>query len=176
MSQKTTTSPVRQNFHQETEDGLNKQINMELLASYTYLAMAFHFERSDVALPGFHRFFKKQSEDERHHAMMLMEYLNKRGGNIVLADIAKPSKRSWDSPLEAMQDALSLEKQVNQALLDLHSIGSSHNDANFCDFIESEFLTEQVDSIRELAGYVTRLKRVGPGLGEYMFDNETLGE
>lgn len=43
------------------------------------------------------------------------------------------------------------------------------------DFIE-EFLEEQVTSIKELGEYVTNLKRVGSGLGEYMFDKETLGD
>lgn len=43
------------------------------------------------------------------------------------------------------------------------------------DFLE-HFLEEQVDSIKMLGEYVTTLKRVGPGLGEYMFDKETLGD
>ena len=42
------------------------------------------------------------------------------------------------------------------------------------DFIEEHFLTEQVESIKEIAGFITNLKRVGPGLGEYQFDKETL--
>ena len=44
------------------------------------------------------------------------------------------------------------------------------------DFLEKEFLEEQVESIKKLSEYVTNLKRVGPGLGEYMFDKETLGD
>jgi len=44
------------------------------------------------------------------------------------------------------------------------------------DWLESEFLDEQVKSIKEISEYVTNLKRVGPGLGEYMFDKETLDE
>lgn len=32
-------SLVRQNFHEECEDALNKQINVELYASYVYLSM-----------------------------------------------------------------------------------------------------------------------------------------
>ena len=30
---------VRQNFHKNCEDAINKQINMELYASYVYLSM-----------------------------------------------------------------------------------------------------------------------------------------
>ena len=32
-------SQCRQNYHQDSEMGVNKQINMELFASYTYLSM-----------------------------------------------------------------------------------------------------------------------------------------
>jgi ferritin heavy chain len=42
------------------------------------------------------------------------------------------------------------------------------------DFLETEFLAEQVESIKQFSDYVTNLKRVGSGLGEYMFDKETL--
>lgn len=39
-----------------------------------------------------------------------------------------------------------------------------------------KFLEEQVESIKKLADIVTKLKRVGPGLGEYLFDKEELQE
>lgn len=42
------------------------------------------------------------------------------------------------------------------------------------DFIEGNFLEEQVESIKQFSDYVTNLKRVGPGLGEYQFDKLTL--
>lgn len=32
-------SQVRQNFHKDCEDAINRQINIELYASYVYLAM-----------------------------------------------------------------------------------------------------------------------------------------
>jgi len=47
------------------------------------------------------------------------------------------------------------------------------------DFLESNFLGEQVDSIKELSDFVGTLKRMeGPSypLGEYHFDKMTLGE
>lgn len=43
------------------------------------------------------------------------------------------------------------------------------------DFIESEYLEEQVTAIKELSDHVTQLKRVGSGLGEYQYDINTLG-
>ncbi|PAA66162.1 hypothetical protein BOX15_Mlig006278g2 [Macrostomum lignano] len=169
-------SRVRQNFHEDCEAAINKQINMELYASYTYQAMHFHFLREDVALKGIAGFFGKSSEEEREHAEKLMKYQNMRGGTIVLQDVQKPAKQTWGSMLEAIQDALELEKVVNQSLLDLQKLADSRGDPQLCDFIEGEYLKEQVESIKELADHATNLKRVGSGLGEFMYDKEAFGE
>jgi len=168
-------SVVRQNYHENCEAGVNKQINLELYASYVYQSMYFYFDREDVALPGFAKFFNDSSKEEREHAELLMKFQNQRGGRIVLQDIKKPERDEWGTGLDAMQAALTLEKQVNQSLLDLHGVAGAHNDAQMCDFIENHYLTEQVEAIKQLADYCTNLRRSGPGLGEYLFDKHTLG-
>jgi len=165
-------SQVRQNFHVETEQVLNDQINMELSASYVYQSMAFYFDRDDVALPGFSKFFKHNSDEEREHAEKFMKYLNSRGGRIVLKDIKRPDNDEWGTGLNALQTALNLEKQVNASLLSLHAVASTHNDPHLSNFIEEEFLTEQVEAIKELGDHVTKLNRAGSGLGEYLYDKE----
>lgn len=166
------TSLVRQNFHEDCEQGINKQINLELYASYVYLSMAYYFDRCDVALPGHYKYFKEASDEEREHAMKFMSYQNKRGGSIILTPIESPDKNDWVGAHDAMTEALKLERRVNESLLALHGIASKHNDANFLDFLETEYLQEQVDSMKELADHVTKLERVGEGLGVYMFDQE----
>lgn len=42
----------------------------------------------------------------------------------------------------------------------------------FCDFLETHYLEEQVKAIEELSKYITNLGRVGSGLGEFIFDKE----
>nr|UYM80471.1 ferritin-like protein 2 [Phoronopsis harmeri] len=169
-----SVSQCRQNYHEQNEAGINKQINLELYASYTYQSMAFYFDRDDVALKGFYKYFKHASDEEREHAEKMMKFQNQRGGRIVLQDIKKPEKDEWTSGLAAMQAALELEKNVNQSLLDLHKLASNNGDAQMCDWIESNFLTEQVEAIKEIGGHIINLKRVGTGLGEFMFDKQTL--
>lgn len=165
-------SRPRQNFHQESEAGINKQINMELYASYVYQSMAYYFDRDDVALKGFSKFFKDSAEEEREHAEKFMKYQNMRGGRVVLQSIQKPDKDEWGSGLEALETALALEKTVNQSLLDLHKIADKHGDAQMTDMIEGEYLKEQVEAIKDISDKITNLKRVGPGLGEWHFDKE----
>ena len=88
-------SQVRQNYHDECEAGINGQIELELYAFYTYLSMASHFDRDDVALSGFADYFRKAAHEEMEHAQKLMEFQNKRGGRVVLKDIKKPAKDEW---------------------------------------------------------------------------------
>ena len=45
-------------------------------------------------------------------------------------------------------------------------------DAHLCDFLEENFLDEQVDAIKEISEWITKLKRAGPGLGYHMIDKE----
>ncbi|XP_015510601.1 soma ferritin-like [Neodiprion pinetum] len=165
-------SMIRQNFHPECENALNNQINLELYASYVYLSMAYHFDRHDIALSGLSSYFKKASDDERNHAMKFLTYQNKRGGRIVFMDIKCPEKGDWGTGKDAMIEALNLEKKVNESLLNLHTTASVHSDPNFLDFLETEFLQEQVDSIKEIGNHVTNLERVGEGLGVFMFDKQ----
>ena len=125
-------SRIRQNYKEDCEALVNKQINMELYASYVYMSMvgltctyfalldltlifqqAYYFDRDDVAYSGFSAFFKKNSDEERDHAEKFIKYQNRRGGKVVFQDIAKPTTMEWGTPLEAMEAALELEKTVS---------------------------------------------------------------
>ena len=162
----------RQNFHEDCEAGINKQINMELSASYIYHALGHLCEREDVAFPGLAKYFKKASEEEREHADKFMDYQHKRGGKIVYHDIKRPDVEAYKSPKAMLTFALSLERDVNQALLDLHAVADKHGDAQMADFIEGEYLKEQVEGEKELSDLITRANRCGDGLGAFMFDKE----
>uniref|UniRef100_A0AAY4CXN8 Ferritin n=1 Tax=Denticeps clupeoides TaxID=299321 RepID=A0AAY4CXN8_9TELE len=171
-------SRIRQNYHYDCEAAVNKMINMELFASYTYTSMGYFFSRDDVALPGFAHFFKENSKEEREHAEKFLEFQNKRGGRIFLYDVKKPERNEWGSGLEALMCAQQLEKKVNQALLDLHKLATDNEDPHLCDFLESHYLTEQVESIKKLGGHITNLTKMDAGnnkMAEYLFDKHTLG-
>merc|ERR1712241_557573 len=168
---KMAVSKIRQNYHEDCEALINKQINMEFYASYVYLSMSSYFSRDDQALPGFAAHFAEESEEEREHGMKLMAYQSKRGGRCVFQDIAKPVSMEWGTCLEAMEAALELEKMVNRSLLELTKAADDKGDSNLSDFVD-EFLEEQVASIKSIGDTITKLKRVGDGLGLFLFDKE----
>ncbi|KAL6003111.1 Ferritin-3, chloroplastic [Asimina triloba] len=151
---------------------------VEYNVSYVYHALFAYFDRDNVALRGFAKFFKESSEEERQHAEKLMEYQNKRGGRVKLQSIVMPHTE-YDHPekgdaLYAMELALSLEKLTNEKLLNLHRVADHCNDAQMADFVESEFLGEQVDAIKKISEFVAQLRRVGKGHGVWHFDQMLL--
>merc|ERR1712227_671562 len=130
---KMAVSKIRQNYHEDCEALINKQINMEFYASYVYLSMSSFFNRDDQALHGFADHFKKESNEERAHGMKLMEY---------------------------------------QSLLDIHKVAGDKGDGHLCDFLESEYLSEQVEGIKAVGDLITKMKRAGDGLGLHIIDKE----
>ncbi|XP_075694928.1 ferritin light chain, oocyte isoform-like [Rhinoderma darwinii] len=173
------SSQIRQNYHQDSEAGVNRAVNLVLQASYVYQSLQFYFDRDDVALAKFSKFFHERSEEKNEQAETFLKFQNKRGGRIVLQDVKKPEADEWGNGTSAMDYALKLEKSVNQAFLDLHKIATDHADPHMCDFLENEYLKKEVELIKKLGDNITNLKRVKAaedGMGEYLFDKLTLGE
>ncbi|KAJ4972406.1 hypothetical protein NE237_005505 [Protea cynaroides] len=171
-------SLARQKYNDMCEAAVNEQINVEYNVSYVYHAMYAYFDRDNVALKGLAKFFKESSEEERGHAEKLMEYQNKRGGRVVLQPIVPSQSEFYDEEkgdaLYAMELGLALEKLTNEKLLKLHSVAEQNHDVQMTDFVESEFLTEQVEAIKKMSEYVAQLRRVGKGHGVWHFDQMLL--
>jgi ferritin heavy chain len=178
VPQEVDQSLARHKYLDECEAAINEQINVEYNVSYVYHAMFAYFDRDNVALKGFAKFFRESSEEEREHAEKLMKYQNKRGGRVKLNSIVMPLTE-FDHPekgdaLYAMELALALEKLVNEKLLALHGVATQANDPQMTDFLEGEFLEEQVESIKKISEYVAQLRRVGKGHGVWHFDQALL--
>ncbi|KAL9231459.1 hypothetical protein vseg_006686 [Gypsophila vaccaria] len=173
-------SLARHKFADECEAAINEQINVEYNVSYVYHAMFAYFDRDNVALKGLAKFFKESSEEEREHAEKLMEYQNKRGGKVKLQSILMPLSEfdhaEKGDALHAMELALSLEKLTNEKLLSLHHVAEKNNDVQLQEFVEGEFLSEQVEAIKKISEYVAQLRRVGKGHGVWHFDQMLLRE
>merc|ERR1712025_904994 len=169
---KMSVSKIRTNFHANSESLINKQINMELHASYVYMSMAAYFDRDDVALQGFAKRFRDNSDEEREHAQKLINYQNMRGGRVVFQNVTKPNTDDWESALSAVEASLELEKKVHESILAMHKNADEHGDAQLTDFLEGEYLKEQVEAQKEIGDLITRMKRAGENLGLHLIDKE----
>merc|ERR1712215_580273 len=173
-STKMAMSKVKQNFQPDCEALINKQINMELYASYVYLSMSAYFAQDGIALHGFSKRFRAASSEEKEHAEKLIDYQTMRGGRVTFREIAKPSSDDWGTALEAVLASLELEKTVTEALNALHKVADENHDGQLTDFIEGEYLKEQVEAIKDIADLVTKMKRAGDGLGLHVIDKELM--
>ena len=159
------------NWSVECENLLNEQINLEHMAFYQYLALYSYFNRDNVSLQNTANYFLKASNEEKGHAEKMIQYQLKRGGKVVLQTINPPA-HEWGNVdktdiLHSFEEALFLEQKVYEHLLKLHEIA----DPQFADYLETEFLEEQIDAMNELAHYIAQLKRIGSnGHGILYFD------
>jgi ferritin heavy chain len=174
-------SLARQRFQVSCESAINDQINVEYNVSYIYHAMFSYFDRDNIALPGLAKYFKEASEEEREHAEKLMKYQNKRGGRVKLLSIILPPMEFANSEkgdaLYAMELTLSLEKLTTEKLYTLHKVAEEMHDVQLTDYIESEYLAEQIEAIKKVSEYVAQLRRIGQdGHGVYYWDRVLLEE
>ncbi|KAM9048251.1 LOW QUALITY PROTEIN: ferritin light chain-like [Megaptera novaeangliae] len=142
------SSQIRQNYSTEVEAAVNRLVNMHLRASYTYLSLGFSLHREDLTLEGVGHFFCELAEE----------------------------KLEGGKTQDAVEAAVFTEKNLNQALVDLHVLGSAHADPHLCDFLD-HFLDEQVKFIQKMGDHLLDLRKLaGPqaGLDEHFFERLTL--
>ena len=163
-------------WSKECENGLNLQINYELDASHQYLSLYNYFNKDNVGLVNLSNYFKKCSDEEREHAFKMIQYQQKRGGTPKLTTI-NSYNHNFDNNsnkiLDAFQLICKLEEDIYVKLKELHKIGEESSDPQFTDFIEGEFLSEQVDAIYEIKQYISQLKLIGNnGHGLWNFNQQ----
>lgn len=69
------------------------------------------------------------------------------GGHSLFQDLPKPSQEKWVRPVTLMDAAVFIEKNQNEACVDLRAPGSAWAEPA-CDFRESRFLERQVKLIK----------------------------
>ena len=151
------------------EKAMNEQINKELYSSYLYLGMAAHFEAENLG--GFAQWMKIQTAEEISHAMKFFNFINERGGTVVLGAIDKPSSQ-YASVEEVFAKTLEHEKFVTKSINNLYALARELNDNASLIFLEW-FITEQVEEEKNAADILGKLKYVGKQpAGILMLDKE----
>ncbi|KAH9286804.1 Ferritin [Echinococcus granulosus] len=158
----------------EMEKDLNDQISLEYEAFYLYEQLAAYFARSDKALFGFSKYFRKAADEERHHAHELTEIINKRMGTVTLKKVEIPltTPTTWQTPAMALQMALDKEIQVSQTINSIYARAQDLNDYHIQDRLE-HFVNEQATAIFKLRSLITRVEGKNDAV-EYLIDQELL--
>jgi len=157
----------------------------ELKASMQYMAMAAHFSKDSINRPGFAKIFFEAASEEREHAIKLIHYLLMRGeltssvSNMIKKSLTPPVT-TWSNAASALRDALQLEASVTKkirTLIEVCEDEKTFNDYHFVDYLTGDFLTEQYEGQRDLAGKLSNLDKLMDkhgAIGEFLFDKKLL--
>ena len=138
------------------QDAINDQIGHEFFSAYLYLAMSAHFET--LNLRGFAGWMRTKFSEEQVHALKFFDYLNDRGGKVVLPAIAQP-KTSWKTNLEVFEESLKHERGVTARIHKLYELAQAEKDYASQALLQW-FITEQVEEEKTVADVIEQLKLI----------------
>lgn len=151
----------------ETE--LNAQLNAEMYSSYLYLSMNAFFK--SINLDGFANWMHAQAQEELMHAMKFYDFINQRGGRVVLSQIEAPPIE-WSSPVEVFEETLKHEQKVTGLINNLVEIALAEHDHATNIFLQW-FVTEQVEEEENVGNVLQQIKLLGDEKnGIFMIDRE----
>lgn len=149
---------------EKMEAAFNKQITAELYASNLYLAMGAYFDAQ--AYRGFGHWLRMQSEEERQHALRIVNIVVDRGGTVDIQAIEACG--TFESPLAIFEQVLAQEQRVTQTFHVLSELAEKERDHTT--LVELEwFLLEQVEEeriSRDILKKVERLQDSASGMLE----------
>ena len=139
---------------------LHDQIRNEFNASHQYLATAVHFDNAD--LPQLAKHFYKQANEERNHAMMIIQYFLDRGIAVELTGV-DPATSHFENAREPIALALAQEKAVTEQIVQLARTARDDGDYLGEQFMQW-FLKEQVEEVARMTTLLTIADRAGANL------------
>ncbi|WP_295626911.1 ferritin [uncultured Intestinimonas sp.] len=148
---------------------INEQINKELYSAYLYLDFSIYYE--DLGLDGFANWYNIQAQEERDHAMLMLQYLQNNGVKPVLDTVAKPDKELKDK-LEVLKLALEHEQYVTSLINDIYEAALAVKDYRTMQFLDW-FVKEQGEEEKTAEDLVKKMELFGgDAKGLYMLNSE----
>ena len=148
-------------INQLVQDAINEQINKELYSAYLYLAMSAYLEVEGYS--GFASWTRKQAKEETEHAMKFFDFVNERGGNVLLQVIDKPTQE-FGTPLQTFEEILKHEQKVTSSINALYEIALEQRDYA-TQVMLHWFIDEQVEEEENAGQMVDKLKIAGDSIG-----------
>ena len=148
---------------------LNEQVNKEFYSAYLYLDFSIYYE--EEGLDGFANWYKIQAQEERDHAMLMVQYLQNNGGKVTLEAIAKPD-RELTSRLRVLELGLEHERYVTGLIHTLYEAAYSAKDFRTTQFLDW-FVKEQGEEEKNAEDLIKKMKLYGEDAkGLYMLNSE----
>jgi ferritin len=156
-------------LNNDMEKALNAQVNAEMYSAYLYLSMSAFFQSN--SLSGFAGWMRVQAQEEMVHAIKFYDFINERGGRVILEPIEAPPT-DWDSPLATFEAVYEHEQKVTGLINELVELALEKHDHATNIFLQW-FVSEQVEEEDSANEVVEKIKLVGDAKGGlFMLDRE----
>ena len=148
-------------------EALNAQIAREFAAAHQYTAIGAYYAAE--TFPRLSAFFYEQADEERAHAMKMVNYLLDRDAEVQFTSVDAPAT-SFGDHVAPIKLALEQERRVTVSISELFEIARETRDFTAEQFIHW-FLEEQVEeesSMSDLLTVAERTRDIPMLLEEYL--------
>ena len=150
---------------------INDQVNKEFYSAYLYLDFSIYYE--DIGLDGFANWYKIQAQEERDHAMLMLQYLQNNGEKVTLQAIAKPDKELTDK-LQVLKLGLEHEQYVTSLIHTIYEAAYNVKDFRSMQFLDW-FVKEQGEEEKNAEDMIKKMELFGDDAkGLYMLNSELM--
>ena len=148
---------------------LNQQITKEFYSAYLYLDFSnFYYNQG---LDGFGNWYKIQAQEERDHAMLIIQYMQNNGEAVVLETIDKPGV-ALTSAKDVLAEGLKHEQYVTRLIHNIYDAAYSVKDFRTMQFLDW-FVKEQGEEENNADSLIKKFELFGDDPKSlYMLDNE----
>ena len=136
---------------------INNQINKEFYSAYLYLDFSVYYE--EVGLDGFANWYMIQAQEERDHAVLMLQYLQNNGEKVTLEAIAKPDKELKDK-LQVLELGLEHERYVTSLIHTIYEAAYSAKDFRTMQFLDW-FVKEQGEEEKSAEDMIKKMRLFG---------------
>ena len=148
---------------------LNEQITKEFYSAYLYLDFSNYF--NDRELNGFSNWYRIQAQEERDHAMLILQYLQNNSEKVELGAIDKPDVALTDD-LTVLKAGLKHERYVTSLIHDIYEAAYNVRDFRTMQFVDW-FVKEQGEEEKNADSIVKKYELYGSDPKSlYMLDTE----
>lgn len=157
---------------QTMQDALNAHIQAENYSAYLYLAMSAWCDQTNFK--GFGRWLRVQANEEREHALKMMDYLLDRGGKVTLRAIDAPPAE-FGSMQHVFEAVLAHEQHVTGLVHKLFQTARAEKDLASEAFLQW-YVAEQVQEEATATEVVEKIRMVGDRPGSVLYLDKEYGK
>ncbi len=148
---------------------INEQINKELYSAYLYLDFSVYYD--EEGLDGYANWYNIQAQEERDHAMLMLQYLQNNSEKVTLEAVAKPDKVCTNI-MDPLKFGLEHEQYVTSLIHDIYAAAYDVKDFRTMQFLDW-FVKEQLEEEKNAEDMIKKMELFGgDSKGLYMLDAE----